>query len=101
MVFCVTNIKSDDTDDQLTVSTAPDGDMWIGINSFHLVRFRNMIGGGMFPHTFVALRNLEEAMIKDKEAIENGRQYHLEWNAALQELNSIKDQNKAEDLEED
>lgn len=82
----MTNLKSDDTDDCLTVVTAQDGDMWVGINQFNLVRFRNGIGGGMCPHTYVALRNLEVAMKKDMENRENGISSVCEWTKALKDL---------------
>ncbi|CAM0043918.1 hypothetical protein VPHK437A_0047 [Vibrio phage K437a] len=82
----MTELKSDDTEDRLTVTVAGDADMWIGVNGFNLIRFRNGIGGGMYPHTYVALRNLETAMKRDITNRENGGTDISEWTIALKDL---------------
>lgn len=81
------SIKSDDTPEELTVTRSPDGDVWVGAGSFDQIRFRTMFGGGMNPNTFVALLNLEKAMKKDAERVEQGRNLTDEWTSALKNLN--------------
>jgi len=80
------NIVSDDTKDTLSVERGDDGDVWVGVNNFNLVRFRSMIGGGMSPNTFVALLNLEKAVKEDLEMKEKGRSLMSEWSKALKKL---------------
>ncbi len=79
-------VSDDDRDKSLSVITGPDGDMWIGINGFDLIRYLNGIGGGMHPHTYVALRNLETAMKRDNENRANGNTCITEWTEALKDL---------------
>lgn len=82
----MTELRSDDTEDRLTVTVAGDADMWIGINGFNLIRFRNGIGGGIYPHTYVALRNLETAMKRDISNRDKGVTSISEWSVALKDL---------------
>ena len=58
-------ISDDDSEQFLTASRGPDGDMWVGLNGFKLLRYRNMIGGGRCPHTWAALVELEAAINRD------------------------------------
>lgn len=53
----------------LEVVLAQDSDIHIRTvdNRGGLLRFRNMIGGGRYPNTYFALRNLYDAMQEDKK----------------------------------
>lgn len=53
---------------ELSVSLSRDGDVWVSTAPGHTLRFRvPMIGGGMSPHTFNALRMLALAIELDNK----------------------------------
>ncbi|MCS6126635.1 hypothetical protein G3485_07790 [Shewanella baltica] len=75
-------ISDDDREQYLTATRGPDGDMWVGLNGFRLLRYRNMIGGGRCPHTWAALVELEAAIKRDIE-LQQGESCQLKaWQVA-------------------
>lgn len=83
----MTTIMHDDTDgeiQELTVTPGPDGDMWI-IMCGKSYRYRTMIGGGMYPRTYFALKELQKAMQQDLEDISGGQSHIDRWVMALED----------------
>lgn len=73
------SIVQDDNDgdmseiNRLDILLRTDSDIFITTNSDKYLRFREpWIGGGMYPETYQALRNLIQAIEKDRNNIMNG-----------------------------
>ncbi|AUR86228.1 hypothetical protein NVP1084O_021 [Vibrio phage 1.084.O._10N.261.49.F5] len=63
----------------LEVCLAQDGDMHLrtNVDNYKHLRFRNSIGGGKYPNTYVALRILYDSMVADSKG------EHQDWVKAV------------------
>lgn len=77
------NLPHDDCEgnlmETLEVCLAQDGDVHLKTynDSLRHLRFRNMIGGGKYPNTYIALRILYDSMVADSKG------EHQDWGKAV------------------